>query len=327
MEHFDYETMASELVRAIRGNRTQRSLGRKAGFTSNVLYSWEAGRSSPAASVFFRLAAIGRAGIFERINRFAATHVRTVDAHQLPTPDGVSKFMRELAADEPIAALARDVDSDRTTVTRWLDGRTEPRLPDFLRFVQRTTHRILQFVEIFTDPLQLRSTSAAFQSLVAQQRIASERPMSHAVLRALELAAYDSVRISDQSAFISKQTGISASEAESLLIALHEANLIHECDGKWRPKDVMTVDTRKTIERDVELKRFWMDLARSRLDAKRLNQTSLFSYNLFAVSSHSYEQIRSLHLDYYERVRRIVVSDSHPQRVALLSLQLLALDE
>jgi hypothetical protein len=292
-----------------------------------VLYSWETGRSNPAASVFFRLAAVGRSDLFAKINRFASSHARAFDARQLPTPDGVAKLMRELAADEPTAALARDLKSDRTTVTRWLNGRTEPRLPDFLRFVQKTTNRVLQFVELFTDPLQLTSTRSAFESFAAQQRIASDLPMSHAVLRAIELMSDDKIVADDHIGFIRGRTGLSASEAKLLVTALHEAELIHHHEGKWRLKDVMTVDTRNTIDRDAELKRFWMDVARSRLDARRLAQTSLFSYNLFAISQHGYEQIRALHLDYYERVRRIVASDSKPQRVALINLQLVALDE
>jgi hypothetical protein len=152
--------------------------------------------------------------------------------------------------------------------------------------------------------------------------------MSHAVLRAIELISDDNdIVAADHIAFICGRTGLSASEAKSLVAALHEADLIHRQEGQWRLKDVMTVDTRNTVERDVELKRFWMDVARARLDARRLAQTSLFSYNLFAISQHGYEQIRALHLDYYERVRRIVASDSDPQRVVLINLQLVALDE
>jgi transcriptional regulator with XRE-family HTH domain len=327
MTTFNYAIMAAELVRAVRGKRTQRQIGKKAGFSSNVVYSWEAGRSNPAASVFFRMAAVGRSDLFDNIDRFAASYVRAFEARQLTKPEGVAQFMRELAADVPIASLARDLDLDRTTVTRWLRGRTEPRLPEMLRFVEQTTHRVLQFVELFTDPLQLSSTRAAFQSLTAQQRIAWELPMSHAVLRALELVDYQLIDATEQAAFIGQQTGLSSSEAVLLLRALAEADLIYKHKEKWHIRDVATVDTRRTIERDVELKRFWIDLALARLDTKRLAQSSLFSYNLFAVSQSSYEQIRSLHLDYYERVRRIVANDSAPQRVALLNLQLVALDE
>lgn len=327
METFDYSAMAAELVRAIRGKRTQRFLGRKVGFSSNVLYSWEAGRSHPVASAFFRLAFIGNGGLPSRINRFTSSHSPALDARVLATAEGIALLMRELAADEPIAALARDVGADRTTMTRWLSGRTEPRLPDFLGFVQQRTHRVLQFVELFADPMQLPSTAVGYRSVLAQQRLASDLPMSHAVLRALELKSYGRVQVGKQLEFIARQTGLSTSDVQSLLDALREADLIERCEGKWHVKDVMTIDTRNTIERDVDLKRLWLDVARSRLDAARLTKTSLFSYNLFAVSEHGYEQIRALHLDYYERVRRIVASDSGPQRVVLACSQLVPLDE
>jgi hypothetical protein len=40
----------------------------------------------------------------------------------------------------------------------------------------------------------------------------------------------------------------------------------------------------------------------------------------------SAEQIRELHLDYYDQVRRIVASDDRPDRVVLLNLHLMPLE-
>lgn len=45
----------SELLRAVRGKRSQRLLSKRLGYASNVLYRWETGRAWPAAEDFFRL--------------------------------------------------------------------------------------------------------------------------------------------------------------------------------------------------------------------------------------------------------------------------------
>ena len=52
----DFERIGSELIRALRGKRSQKSLSRRLGYTTNVLYSWEKGRSSPTATQFLEMA-------------------------------------------------------------------------------------------------------------------------------------------------------------------------------------------------------------------------------------------------------------------------------
>jgi hypothetical protein len=52
----------------------------------------------------------------------------------------------------------------------------------------------------------------------------------------------------------------------------------------------------------------------------------LHSYNLFSVSHADFARIRELHVEYYERVRRIVADSNVADRVVLLNQQLIPLD-
>jgi transcriptional regulator with XRE-family HTH domain len=52
----DYQQAARDLVRALRGRRSQRALSRRLGYTTNVIYTWEAGRRWPTAAEALRLA-------------------------------------------------------------------------------------------------------------------------------------------------------------------------------------------------------------------------------------------------------------------------------
>jgi hypothetical protein len=54
--------------------------------------------------------------------------------------------------------LARRIGFDRTTLWRWLRGQSQPRLPDFLCFLEATSLRLLDFVALFADPAKLDST-------------------------------------------------------------------------------------------------------------------------------------------------------------------------
>jgi DNA-binding transcriptional regulator YiaG len=43
----NYESLSSELVRALRGRRSQQAFSRRLGYSANVLYTWEKGGASP----------------------------------------------------------------------------------------------------------------------------------------------------------------------------------------------------------------------------------------------------------------------------------------
>ncbi|HVZ32321.1 MAG TPA: helix-turn-helix transcriptional regulator, partial [Polyangiaceae bacterium] len=47
----NYEDLARDFIRALRGGRSQAALSRRLGFRTNVLYAWESGRRWPTAAV------------------------------------------------------------------------------------------------------------------------------------------------------------------------------------------------------------------------------------------------------------------------------------
>src|SRR5688572_33409066 len=57
----DFEQLASDMLRAQRGRRSQLAWSRRLGFKSNVAYAWESGRAFPTAAS--TLAVFARHGV------------------------------------------------------------------------------------------------------------------------------------------------------------------------------------------------------------------------------------------------------------------------
>jgi transcriptional regulator with XRE-family HTH domain len=321
----DYQRLASELLRALRARRSQAALNRRLGYTANVAYAWESGRRFPPAGVLFRIAALNglaleQVAAFARPLRLAAIDKRAWSAHQ------TAALLRALAGETPVIQVARAVRVDRSTMTRWLHGKTEPRLPEFLHFVEAMTHRLIEFLALFVDPTQLRSVRPIARGLRAQRHMAYELPFSHAVLRALELTAYRTAPAHVPGS-IARSIGIDLEQEAHLLAELRAARLVHRVRGKWRPTRVLTVDTSADAERDQRLKEHWAEVGLERLRRSPARREGLYSFNLFAVSRADFERIRQLHLEYYEHVRRIVAESDVAERVVLLNQHLIPLDE
>ena len=53
----------------------------------------------------------------------------------------------------------------------------------------------------------------------------------------------------------------------------------------------------------------------------------LFSYNLFTIAERDWPSFRELHIAYYQELRRLVAGSNPAERVVLVNLQLLRLDQ
>ncbi len=326
MTEVSTESVSRELVRYLRRGRSQPAFSRLLGFASNVVYTWESGRRYPEVSVFLRAAELAEVPVRERILGFLPEVGTLVDSPRLASPRAVHRMTTLLVGRAPKRDLARRIGVDRTTLARWLGGNAEPRLPDFLRLIDATTQRLLPFIGLFANPAELPSTQAAYRDLTAQQKLAYDLPWSHAVLRALELDDYQALA-RHVPGFLGRKIGITLPEEQQYLGKLAEAGQIRWDGTKWRLHRVLAVDTRLDPDRNRRLKAHWAKAGVERLERAGASPDALFSFNLFAISEESFRQIRQLHLDYYDRVRAIVDESRRADRVVLLNLQLIPLQE
>ena len=317
MRYMDYELASRELVRALRGSRSQAAMRRRLKRTSNVLHAWETGTRYPAASDFLQLLQLAGHAPGLVLSRYAPCRGATPRAL-------VTSWLNGLSRDRSHAELSRLLGVNRNTVARWLGGETEPRLPQLLAFVQVTTQRVLDFLGELVEAERLPSVAAAHADLQQQRSLAYSRPWAHAVLRALELEQYRELQ-AHQPGVLASSTGIGVDEEAECLEALLRAKQVRRRHGRYHVGRVLSVDTREDPARSLALKRHWFGVASERLVRDGIPAAGLASYNLFAISETDLERIRQAHLDYYERVRAIVAECQRPTRVVLATIGLLPL--
>jgi len=317
LRYMDYERLSRELVRELRGKRSQAALRRRLERSSNVLHAWETGARYPSASDALRLLQLSGRPPQPLLNRFTACHGTT--ARALAT-----SFLNGLLRDRSQAEVARALGVNRNTVARWLSGATEPRLPQLLAFVAVTTQRLLDFLAELVDPARLPSVAPVYEDLLAQRSLAYTRPWSHAVLRALELEQYRALP-RHAPGVIAERLGISGEEEQACLTALLAAKQIRRRAGRYQVARVLAVDTRDDPAGNLALKRHWFGVASAALERRGIGPGELASYNLFAISEEGLARVREAHLDYYERVRAIVAESKRPSRVVLATIGLLPL--
>jgi len=321
MEDVDYEKLAIELVRELRGRRSQSAFSRRLGYRSNAVYAWEAGRAFPTAAAFFR--SLKRAGrdVDAALARFYRVPAERSDWLDLTTREGVARLLNDLRGRTSVVDLAGAAQRSRFAVARWLKGIAEPRLPDFLRLIECASLRLLDFLACFSDPAKLPSIASAWQTLENARRAVYELPWSAAVLRVIELEAYRALK-RHEPGFIARWLQIPREEEERCVALLLESGQIKKERGRLIPGAALTVDTRRDPERSRQVKAWWADLARERL-LRGVEGT--FSYNLFSVSRADLERIQELHRAYFRELRRIVADSEPSECIALATVHLFEL--
>lgn len=320
--HMDFEDLASEFLRELRGERSQVAWSRRLGYRSNIAYPWETGRRFPSASETLR--AIERSGgrLREGLTQFYGREPTWFDEVDLdPTsPEAVVRLIDDLRGTRTITEIAQSAGINRHAMSRWASGRTQPRLPDLLRVIHAASVRLGDFLAAFVDPLRLPTLAPIWRQLEARREGAARHPWTQALLRVIELDAY---RLLDQhdDRWVAAQLGLDEALVTEGFEFLLRSGQVARVQGRFEGAG-LAVDTRRQPELGRALKAHWTDVAAQRIRAGAPGQ---FSYNVFSVSHDDFERIRVLHLKYFHALRSIVADSQRSDRVVIANVQLFEL--
>jgi transcriptional regulator with XRE-family HTH domain len=315
----DFEEVASQLVRALRAERSQAAFSRRLGYRSSVAHRWEAGRSWPSASRL--LASCERLGIdvpgaltcfFQRRPTWLTTHPPT-------TPAGVAALLRQLRGKTAIVRLAAASGINRYSLSRWLQGKAEPHLPDFLRLVEAMSRRMIDLLSTLVDPADVPAIADRWRQLDQMRTAAYRFPLSHAVLRALELAPESR---GDGDAWLERALGMSPEQVEDALRVLISSGQVRRSNGVLVSERAPAVNTGTDPERAREARLAWTELA---LERQRSRAPGHFGYSLFAVSKADLRRLRDMHVEYLRAMQDVIAHSERSECVALFCSQMLDL--
>jgi transcriptional regulator with XRE-family HTH domain len=321
-DELDFDQIARELLIALRGRRSQTAWSRRLGYRSNVAYAWESGRRWPTAAELLRAAGRGGLDLPAALTRFYGHAPPWLDTVAVDSPEAVARLLDDLRGNTPINDLAATSGISRYSISRWLSGHTQPRLPDFLRLVEAASVRLIDLLAVLAAPAAMPSVAPIWKRLEARRQGADRLPWTQAILRALELADYLALP-AHEPGWIARRLGISEEEETRCLSFLRDTGQIHWQGVRYRIQK-LAVDTNRNPAVNRRLKAHWARVGAQRAEEGAPGQ---FSYNVFSVSRADFERIREAHLRYFYAMRAIVAESQPDEVVAVVNVQLFALGE
>lgn len=308
-----FERAACELLRALRGKRSQVAFARRLGYRGNPLTDWEHGRRYPTAPEALRVAARARIDVARAFAAFAPAPVPSAREGY-----SVAAWLSTLRGSTPIVDVARRADRSRYRVTRWLSGQSVPRLPDFLRLVEAISGRAAEWVAGLVPIASVPSLNEPYTRLTAARRLATELPWSEAVLRVLETDAYRALGAHSDD-FLARTLGIDTAEVQAVTSALMNAGVVAATPHGFKVMAPLVVDTKADPTAARRLRQHWAEVAARRA---REDHDDWFAYNVISVSRADAERIEQRLRAVYREIRGIVRESSPSEQAALLTVQL-----
>ncbi len=305
---------AREILRALRGQRSQQAFARRIGYRGNPSTHWEHGRRFPTAAETLRCAeclSIDVRGAFHRFNP-SMELLATEQGYDLP------HWMNQLRGKTSVTDIAKRLNRSRSTVSRWLSGSAAPRLPEFLDYLDSTTGRVADWVAQLVPIDHVPSLKEQYDVARMARRLAFEQPWTEALLRVLDTRQYDALPAHD-STWVGRVLGLDVERVDRGLRALEQAQIVRWSKGKYRQLKSLSVDTRGGKTALYGVKAHWSNVAAERALAP--NRRDVFAYNVCSASRQDMERVREVLRRAYLELRSIVATSEPPEEVAIVNLQ------
>jgi len=232
----------------------------------------------------------------------------------------VARWLTAQLGEQPMARVASRTGLSRFRISRFLNGQTRPRLPEFFELLQGLTGRLADFVALFVEIQRIPRLAAEYVKLAASRRAAFVHPWTSAVVALLDTASCRK-RGAVDSAFFARALAITPEVAQECLDVLSEAGVLRKRRNGYTLLAPLVTDTRVEPAHALALRRHWATVSSERLAAA--SPVDWFGYSVFSVSNADYLRIRQLYADFYQRLRGLIADSQPAETVGLLTLHLL----
>jgi len=309
----DIQQVKKEVLRSVRGKKSQTYVNRKLGFSYNQVSRWESGLIEISWIDFVKICVICRCNLEQ-----ALTEVFNFREH----PSDYKKLIEFLLDEMKRKDLESQVGFSPYRLRKWFRGQVSPDLSDFLKIFDSISHLLTDFVEALGISEGVPSLHAALALKARQLSLHRELPFIGAFMHAMELSDY--AKLSRHKAgVLARLVGIQADQEGLALQRLQEARVIEMKKGKFVSLP-LHLDLRGDFASFKSTRQYWLKRSLERVQAMtKSSKENLFGYLVFATSKTAQKEIVEKYLQFLADIRFIVENDHQtPDRLQVLNVQI-----
>jgi transcriptional regulator with XRE-family HTH domain len=221
----DPDRLVIELLRALRGSRSQQALSMRLGYRSNVVARWESGTRRMAAHDGFRLLRVVGAGPHAGLPALDPTLTGVLDGMDPDGPAHATAALVHLCDGVALADLAARGPLTRAQLGRALRGEAVLRWSDLLALAQLTVGGVLDWLAVHVDLAELPSVADVWEARQRTTALLVDHPFVAALPVLFRSRAYLDLPEHDP-AWVAARLGVTEAEVLEVWPALETAGLV-----------------------------------------------------------------------------------------------------
>lgn len=309
----EFQIMATEIVKSLRGAQTQMALSRQLGYKFNQVHRWETGITFPSWSDYVRTA--------KECQVEPTAQLRASLGYQGEAEDFRSLLLY-LASNRNMSTIARLSRISRFSLGRWLHASSEPKFRDVLQLIAKLTPHIHETAQALAGGRQLTVTNLLTQ--FPKTEGIEAKPWLGALLVALDNPVYKGLAKHD-SKVLAGFIRIDARDIKEGLADLKNASLIAKVNGKW---EVTNQKQQDELSNGAIVDFYWIERVSGFYRRQSSASGGAQNAMIFNCSLESLIKIRQLFLQFCKEADAVVESDqSTEKRVGFLQYSQIFLDE
>lgn len=297
----DYSVLSQEILKYLRGAKSQQKLSQGLGFSFNQVGKWESGATVINWLDFLHLC--------QRLNIPIEKHINEMFFWSSPSrPEFIVALIKQHFGFSNTAEMARKISRSRSVVSRWLSNSTSPDFPDILRLLDYHPFVLSTWLSRFIELENLACFRERFNHENSFLKSLQTNPYVTIVHAALQLSSYQ--RLHEHSdAWIAEKTKLPEKVIAQIITQLHHGRLISLRKGLYHPllanfTFVRVPAFRKLIHvmNEETVKRF-----SQKKDSP--SGSSLSSCRIFAVSDKAAAELNTLLVTFHHEVGELLKRD------------------
>jgi hypothetical protein len=313
----DIKGVQKQILRSVRGERSQSQVSGRMGFKFNIVHRWESGKVKVAWADFVKYCHACKVDLKKAL----ATAILYKGA-----PDRADLIIARMIGKRDIGGAAKALGVSRFVLADWLNETRSPSLEQLLQIINKL-HLLGDFTSALVDIDSVPSLTAPHRARVQRLKSSRQNPFLFATELCFELADYK--KHPHKEGFVARKLGIPIVVERALIAELKKNDAIELKDGRYVSKESLTVSTSGDFATHKQMMDHWSRRGLEQMaKLKEPAEDQSFNFFLFSLSKQAYLKAAEAQKEFLFKIRDYILEDkADPEDVAVLSLQLFKLGE
>lgn len=232
MEIINFKNVIKELLKALRGRRSQEALNRSFGFSFNQVSRWERGVTKIDWPEFVHFCELCHIPLRKKmLEIFKAPLALFVEENQDPliSQNVVHALMGNLAIDK----FSKRYQLPRKSVSKWLSGQAHPSLEQIFFMLHYHSGQLIKLLDCLAGAENIPSLQGVIAKLKIREEITYRYPEVSLILNTIHTKTFKA-KTECPEGYFAKKFGLTSAEEKEILGGLLRSDTIHRFGSSFR---------------------------------------------------------------------------------------------